>query len=101
MTPLPDLMTPRDVMAHFQASRSWVQTHRDELGGFRIGGLLRFPRPAVLAYAASGATEPTPLRQPETVPPIQIDTRRLPPVNPVSKRDWGFTTARASTGGQR
>lgn len=43
-------ISAREVMGYIGVSRSWVQDHRAELGGFKLGGVLRFDLNLVDAY---------------------------------------------------
>ena len=43
-----DFMTVGEIAATLRVKRSWVYTHADELGAYRIGKYLRFYLPRVL-----------------------------------------------------
>jgi Helix-turn-helix domain len=44
------LMTKKKAADYVQMSESWIQRHRCELGGYVIGGRLRFRQSAIDAY---------------------------------------------------
>lgn len=50
----PRLWTVDDVMAYLQVGRWWVYSHRAEIGGCQVGGLLRFRPADVQAYVDRG-----------------------------------------------
>lgn len=37
-----DILTPKDVARYFRKSVDWVYSHFQELGGFKVGGLIFF-----------------------------------------------------------
>lgn len=52
------LMTKRDVAAYTRMSEKWVQRRAADLGGFSLGGRLRFRRSSVDAYIENNTLSP-------------------------------------------
>lgn len=80
-------LTPRDIMRRLSVSRTWVQDHRDELGGRKIAGLLRFPADRVEAFIAGEAANVVELKPRPKTPARQ---------HPAVGMSWNRAPARAA-----
>lgn len=96
------LLTANEVAGYLRKSRSFVQDHRAELGGRKLGRSLMFHRADVDAFVERGRMRPEhPPAEPagHATPTVLSDSRRirpridltgLPALNPVTGLPWGF-----------
>jgi predicted DNA-binding transcriptional regulator AlpA len=87
-----DLMTARDVMAMLGCSRTYITDHCAELGGRKLGRLLRFKRADIEAFVDAGRVQPAAPAKAQPAPirrPVLDLVKLHGPINPVTKRPWG------------
>lgn len=90
------LLTPRDVMAQLRVGRTFVTEHAAELGGIKVGAVLRFQQAGIDAYLErQRIKDETPAQpSPTAIRTVQRGPRREG-INPVTRLPWRTSPAPA------
>jgi hypothetical protein len=84
------LLTAREAAAILGVCRAFMTAHAAELGGRKVGALLKFRREDIDAYL--DRQQITELVAADPAPPTRISAARTygrGPINPATKRPWG------------